>query len=400
MTRSSAAAPHRILVLGAGYAGMAAAIRVAHRTRRLATEVVLVNPSARFAERLRMHQSAAGQELANLRIADLVAGSGIEFIEGWVTALDPGTREVTIGTFLHTTTVGYDTLIYALGSATDTTLVPGIEEHAFTLNGHDASARLAARLADLSAAGSGTVSVSGSGLTGIEVAAEIAEAHPALHVVLLGRETPGSMMGPRARAYLDAALARLGVEVRSGAEVIKVLPDGIELAGGELVPSEAAVWTAGVRVSPLAADAGIATDERGRVLTDPSLRSISHPAIWAVGDAAAVRQAYGVIHGTCQSGIPTGMHAADQIARTLRGRAAKRFRFGYLHQPVSLGRNDGVVQFTRGDDSPRRIYLSGKRAVAYKEFVSSTPPKTYRLSTRFNIPTRMMWMRGARKSAS
>ncbi|MEY9876228.1 NADH dehydrogenase [Streptacidiphilus sp. MAP12-33] len=398
MTRSTASAPHRIVVLGAGYAGMTAALRVARRTRGRDTRVVLVNATARFTERLRLHQTAAGGELTDFRIPELVAGAGVEFVEGWATAIDAERREIALSTAEGGRTVAYDTLVYALGSATDTTTVPGIEEHAFTLNGQDAAERLAARLAELDAAGGGTVTVSGSGLTGVEAAAEIAESHPALRVVLLGREQPGSMTGPKAKAYLDAALARLGVEVRAGVEVAKVLPDGIELAGGELLPSDASVWTAGVRVSPLAAEAGLATDDRGRVLTEPSLRSTSHPEVWAIGDAAAVRQSYGVLHGTCQSGIPTGMHAADQIARTLRGGAAKPFRFGHLHQPVSLGRHDGVIQFTRPDDTPRGACLTGRRAVAYKEFVSSTPPKTYRLLTRFPVPSTMMWTRGGRRN--
>ncbi|SEM46969.1 NAD(P)/FAD-dependent oxidoreductase [Streptacidiphilus jiangxiensis] len=398
MSHSTTTAPHRIVVLGAGYAGMAAAVRVARRTRRLGAEVVLVNPTSRFAERLRMHQTAAGQQPADLRIPELVAGSGVEFVQGWATAIDAERQELTLTAPEGVRTLAYDTLVHALGSATDTDVVPGIEEHAFTLDGQDAAERLAARLAELDAAGGGTVTVSGSGLTGVEAAAEIAESHPALRVVLLGRERPGSMMGPKARAYLDAALVRLGVEVRSGVEVTKVLPDGIELADGELVHSDASLWTAGVRVSRLAAEAGIATDEHGRVLTEPSLRSTSHPAVWAVGDAAAVRQSYGVLHGTCQSGIPTGMHVADQIARVLRGGAPKPFRFGHIHQPVSLGRHDGVIQFTRGDDTPRAFCLTGARAVAYKEFVSGSPAKTYRMSVRFDVPTRMMWARGGRRN--
>ncbi len=105
----------------------------------------------------------------------------------------------------------------------------------------------------------------------------------------------------------------------------------------------------------------------------------------AVGDAAAVRQGWGEIHGTCQSGIPTGAHAADNVARLIAGRAAKPFRFGYIHQPVSLGRHDAVIQFTKPDDSPRRWYLTGKRAVRYKELVTSSPPVTYRLPRRFTL---------------
>ena len=139
------------------------------------------------------------------------------------------------------------------------------------------------------------------------------------------------------------------------------------------------LWTTGVRVSPIAAAAGLDVDDRGRIVTDESLRSVSHPNVYAVGDAAAVRQPYGVVHGTCQSGIPTGVHAAASIARELNGKQPKKFRFGYIHQPVSLGRHDGVIQFTHPDDSPARFYLAGRWAVAYKEAVSSSPWSTFRL---------------------
>jgi NADH dehydrogenase FAD-containing subunit len=134
-----------------------------------------------------------------------------------------------------------------------------------------------------------------------------------------------------------------------------VLPDAIELEGGELVPSDASLWTTGVKVSPLAADSGLAVDDRGR------------------------------IHGTCQSGMPTAVHGADAIWRRLRGRKDKPFRFGYFHQPLSLGRKDGVIQFTKADDTPRRWYITGRWAVMYKELVSGSPVKMFRLSRRMNV---------------
>lgn len=184
-------------------------------------------------------------------------------------------------------------------------------------------------------------------------------------------------MTARAKAYLRAALDRLGVAVRSGVEVVKVLPDAVELAGGENIAADVVVWTSGTRVSPLAAAAGLTVDERGRIVTDAALRSVSHPEVYAIGDAAAIRQGYGVMHGTCQGGMPTGVHAAVSIVRALRGRQPKPFRFGYYHTLVSLGRHDAVVQFTRPDDSPRRIHLTGRMAVRYKETVASSPWPTY-----------------------
>ncbi|MGS2616263.1 NAD(P)/FAD-dependent oxidoreductase [Micromonospora sp. LZ34] len=381
----------RIVVVGAGYAGMLAALGAARRGGGR-VHVTLINPWERFTERLRMHQIATGQQLAEHRIPELLSGTGIAFVQGWATGIDTAARTVTVDDRIA---VDYDTLVYAIGSTTDTARVPGADAHAYTLNSPQRAQRMAEHL---KTADRGTFLVCGGGLTGIEAAAEIAECYPHVTVTLLSRGEPGAMMGARARAYLRASLDRLGVTVRAGVEVTKVLPEGVELAGGEVVPGDGTLWTTGVRVAPLAAEAGIATDETGRIVTDATLRSVSHPEIYAVGDAAAVRQAYGVIHGTCQSGLPTAAHVAENVARQVRGKGLKPFRFGYIHQPVSLGRRDAVIQFTYGDDTPRRWMLTGRAAVLYKETVSSSPIKTYGLAKRIAISARMLSTTGGRRN--
>jgi NADH:quinone reductase (non-electrogenic) len=153
------------------------------------------------------------------------------------------------------------------------------------------------------------------------------------------------------------------------------------------------LWAGGTRVSPLAA--AMTVDDRGRIVTDASLRSVSHPFVYAVGDAAAIRQPYGIMHGTCQSGMPTGVHAALSILRELRGREPRPFRFGYYHTPVSLGRHDGVVQFTHGDDTPRRFCLTGRLAARYKEIVTASPWPTYRRMRRLPASA-AFWPHGKR----
>ncbi|TDV53555.1 NAD(P)/FAD-dependent oxidoreductase [Actinophytocola oryzae] len=376
---------HRIVVVGAGYAGMATAVSLVGRTRgRDDVAVTVVNGSELFTERLRLHQLASGQELARLRIPELLPD--VEFVLGWVTGIDPDARTVRVD---DTRVLEYDTLVYALGGVADTGAVPGADDHAHTLDStHDAEL-LAHRLATVD---TGTVAVCGGGLTGVEAAAEIAERHPGLDVVLIGREEPGATMGARARAYTQATLARLGVRTRLG-DVVKVLPDGVTLAGGETVEADVVLWTSGVRVSVLAK--GIAVDGRGRIVTDATLRSVSHPNVYAVGDSAAIEQGFGVLHGTCQSGMPTGVHAAVSIVRELKGKAPKPFRFGYYHMPVSLGRHDAVVQFTRPDSSPRRFTLTGRRAVWYKETVSAAPWPTYGRMRKYPA-TGSFWPRGGR----
>nr|NEW30672.1 FAD-dependent oxidoreductase [Nocardia cyriacigeorgica] len=96
-----------------------------------------------------------------------------------------------------------------------------------------------------------------------------------------------------------------------------------------------------------------------------------------------IEQGYGLMHGTCQSGMPTGVHAAVSLHRELKGKQPKSFRFGYYHTPVSVGRNDAVVQFTKPDGSPRHWYLTGNRATWYKETVNAAPWPTFLRMTRF-----------------
>lgn len=367
---------NEIVILGGGYTGMAAAVSLAGRLkRRDDVHVTLVNPETRFTERLRLHQTASGQQLADLQIPDRLAGTGVDFVQGWVTAIDTDGHTVQIDDAYP---LRYDRLIYALGSVADTQSVPGVDEFAYTLDTAQDAQVFADRLDQLSQSVA-TVVVAGGGLTGVESAAEIAEQHPQLQVLLVSRDVPGSMMGDKARARLHRGLDRLGVRVRDGAGIVKVMPDGVALDNGEVIDAHAVLWTTGVRVSPLAAAAGLRVDERGRIVTDGTLRSISHPDVYAIGDAAAIRQRYGVLHGTCQSGIPTALYAARALAFELKGKSPKEFRFGYIHQPVSIGRRDGVIQFTHADDTPGRFYLAGRWAAAYKETVSSSPWPTYRL---------------------
>ena len=382
---------NEIVVLGAGYAGTMTAVSLAGRTRgRTDVHITLVNPSERFTERLRLHQVAAGEKLDDLRLPALLEGTGVDLVLGWVTGIDVNARTVRID---DQRVLSFDTLVYALGGVAGTAAVPGADDHAYTLNSADDAKLLARRLAGMD---DNRVVICGSGLTGVEAAAEIAEQHPDLRVTLLGRQEPGIELGPKARAYLQKSLGRLGVEWRSGADIIKILPDGVELAGGEVVEAGAVLWCSGVRVSPLASAAGLQTDDQGRIVTDDTLRSVSHPFVYAVGDAAAIKQAYGTMHGTCQSGMPTGVHAAKSIVRSLDGLPPQPFRFGYLHVPVSLGRHDGVIQFTHPDHRPGGLYLTGRRATWYKETVSSAPWPSFVRVGKTPALGEFAWRRGGR----
>jgi NADH:ubiquinone reductase (H+-translocating) len=195
----------RIVVVGAGYAGLAAAKLAARWT---GAEVTLVNAGDRFVERVRLHQLAAGQPLRDLPLAGLLRGTGVRLVVDRVTGIDAATRTVRLGG----RELGYDRLVYAAGSQADLDSVPGAARYAYPLASYPEASRLRAHLAD---SGDGeTVAVVGGGLTGIEAAAELAETLPRLKVRLVTGGVLGEALSLRGRRYLWRTFERLGVDVR------------------------------------------------------------------------------------------------------------------------------------------------------------------------------------------
>jgi NADH dehydrogenase FAD-containing subunit len=342
----------RIVVLGAGYSGLASAKLAAKWT---SAHVTLVNANDRFVERVRLHQFAAGQRLRELPLADLVRGTGVELVVDRVTSIDADARIVHAGQ-----EIPYDVLIYALGSQADLDSVPGVRQHAYTVATFDEAVRLRKSL-------SGRVAVVGGGLTGIEAASELAGNFP---VRLVTSGPLGRGLSSRGQEYLRKTFARLGVSVLENASVASVDPAGLTLSGGSRVDADTVVWTAGFRVSDLARSAGFAVDANGRLEVDLTFRSTSHPEVYGVGDAAAIRRSDGTeLRMACATGIPSAQQAVRGLVATLSGKTPKPLRFKYFNQCISLGRTDGLIQFVHQDDSPRPAILTGRAAALYKEAI-------------------------------
>ncbi|MEG9517458.1 FAD-dependent oxidoreductase [Saccharopolyspora indica] len=350
----------RIVVVGAGYTGLAAAKLAARWT---GARVTLINATDRFVERVRLHELVAGRRLRDLPLSDLLKGTGVELVVDRVTDIDAQARTLQLANSARE--VGYDHLIYAVGSVAAVTSVPGAAEHAFSLASNDDALRLRQRLAE-----SEVVAVVGGGLTGIEAAAELAEANPALKVRLIDKGELGAGLSQRGKKHLRRTFARLGVELRENAGVSEVRPDGLVLADGAHVAADTVVWTVGFRVPDLAERAGFAVDGSGRVIVDEEFRSISHPEVTAIGDAAAGRMRTGQeLRMACATGLPSSQHAVRALADRLTGRQPRPLRFRYLNQCISLGRKDALVQFVHRDDTPREAVLTGRKAALYKEAI-------------------------------
>jgi NADH:ubiquinone reductase (H+-translocating) len=351
--------PH-IVVLGAGYAGLIAAKLAAKRT---GATVTLVNERDRFVERVRNHQLATGQRLRDLPLHDLLKGTGIRLAVDRVTRIDTEQRHVELAR--GTEPISYDLLVYALGSQADLDAVPGAAEHADTVATPEQAARLRDRLRTAS-----TVAVVGGGLTGIETATELAETYPDRTVRLATSGALGEKLSEPGRQHLHRAFDRLGIQLWEHAHAAKVAADGVLLEDGEHVDADVVVWTAGFRVPPLAREAGLAVAGNGRMLVDETLRSVSHPEVYGIGDAAAARDLDGqTLRMACATAQPVAVYAARAIADRLAGRTPKPPRFRYARQCISLGRRDGLIQVVNPDDSPREKVLTGRLAARYKETV-------------------------------
>ena len=278
MTNSSEKAP-RVVVLGAGYAGVTAAEVIASKSD---AAVTLINDHDRFHERMRNHQLATGQRLRDIPLSDLVKRTGIRLVIDRVIHVDLEARQVLLAG--DTVPVVYDTLVYALGSRADLDAVPGVAEHATAVATADQAQRVHER-----AGRAGTIAVVGGGLTGIETVTELAETYPDRPVFLVAGGMPGAMLNEGGRRHLHRTFDCLGIQVLTDAVVAKVARDGLLLENGDHLDADAVVWAAGFKVPPLAREAGLAVDDRGRMLVDPTLRSVSHPDVYGVGDAAAAR---------------------------------------------------------------------------------------------------------------
>ncbi|WP_405795963.1 NAD(P)/FAD-dependent oxidoreductase [Streptomyces sp. NBC_01506] len=336
-------------MVGAGYSGLMSALRVAPYAH-----VTLVDPADRFTERMRLHEHAAGRPDVTRALDPFLRSTGITHVVSRAAAIDPEAREVRTD---DGRVLPYHRLVHALGSRTRT-IEPGDRDRAYTV---ESSAELHKRLRN----GSGALTVVGGGLTGIELATELAESYPLWRVRLLTEGAVGSGLSKKGRAHVLAVLAARGVRVEEGRRV----------ARPEDVDADVVVWAASMTPNTeMARAAGIATGAGGRVEVDAALRSVSHPDVYAVGDSAAAHStAAGSLRMGCVAALPCGSHVGTSIIRELRGEEPKPLSFSYAVQCLSLGRRDGLVQFVRADDSPREHVVTGRTAARMKEIAIRGP---------------------------
>ncbi len=361
----------QVVIIGAGYAGMIAAMRLAGKTRKQQVEITLINPSELFVERIRLHQVAAGQTLRQRSIPHLLRGTKISFVQGFVDAINTTQHMISVNTAESTQQIPYDYLVYTAGSMIDMTSIPGIHEHAYTLgvNG-DRSAKALRDQLPIIAAKHGRLVIVGGGLTGIEAATELAEAYPDLCVSLVTSGGFGAELSQKGRAHLHNVFTQMKIKVMDNVQVKRMESNALMLQNGTAIRFDLCLWTAGLAIPTLARESGLAVNERGQALIDPFMRSVSHPEIYAAGDAAYPVQVPGApIRMACATAEPMAAHAVDNLVAHLHGGEQKPFHFAYAFRCISLGRHNGLIQSVAHDDTPRERIFTGFAAAQFKETI-------------------------------
>lgn len=346
-----------VVVIGGGYAGVLAANRL---TQRDDVTVTLINPRPRFVERIRLHQLVAGSYDATTDLRH-VLNRQVRLRVDTVQRIHADERGLALAAG---DPVGYDYLIYAVGSGSADPGVPGAAEFTYPVASLEEAQRLQAAV---NATPHTPVTVVGAGPTGIEVAAELAE--QGRHVTLVCGGVLGPYLHPRVRRSVAGRLAGLGVTVRDGggSTVTAVTRDAVRLRDGRELPNGVTIWAAGFGVPDLAARSGLTTDPQGRLLTDETLTSVDSERIVAAGDSAAPSGL--PFRMSCQAAVQLGLQAGRTVLDRIAGERPRELQVGFVGQCLSLGRRAGLVQFASRDDTAGRYYLGGRTAAKVKEIV-------------------------------
>jgi NADH dehydrogenase FAD-containing subunit len=300
-------------------------------------------------------------------------------------SLDPSARVVGLETVGGSTRLRFDHCILALGSRVDDRAV-NADDHPDAPVVRLESPTEAHLIHDvLTGRPNANVLIVGGGLTGVEVACEIAEAFPGAQVTLASGSpwrqdaAPGGFHRA-AIQHLSHTLQRLGVISRAG-RVLDCRNGVANIADGSSIPYDLCVWTAGFAPNELAQASGVAVNDHRQVAVDHALRSVSHPHILAIGDlASAQTPASGPCRMGCATALPMGAAAARTVAALLAGYEPPSFEFDYLFRCVSLGRADGLIQFVDSRDRPKRLVWTGRKAAIWKDYICRTTLATIGVS--------------------
>jgi len=371
----------RIVVLGAGFAGLWAAIGAARKREEIgarAAELEILVIDRNPYHNIRVRNYEVDLSAAAIPLDKLLDPVGVTHVLAEVGSIDLAKQQVAVAGSNGREMLAYDRLVLALGSELVRPAIPGLAEHAFDVDTYEAALKLDAHLAELGrpepSDARSTVIVVGAGFTGIEVAAEMPARLDRAGVtgkrrIILVDPNPvaGASIGAHGAPVVSEALQALGVETRCGVRVNEVDGTGATLSSGEFIATRTVVWCAGMRASPLAATLPGERDASGRLVVDEFMRVKGLASIFAAGDVA-----HGVLDGahatvmSCQFARPMGRYAGHNVVADLFGEPMLPLTIDWYVTVLDLGAWGAL--YTTGWD--RNVRATGAAAKLTKQTIN------------------------------
>jgi len=390
---------HRIVVVGGGAGGLELATKLGDRLgKRNKAHVTLVERARTHFWKPHLHELAAGSMDIGVYETNYLAQSYWHYFRyriGEMIGLDRARRRVVVAPFIDEEgdqvtplrEFSYDTLVMAVGSLTNDFGTPGAKEYAISLETPVQAERFHRRLVNAyirahAQAGSLRpeqlqVAIIGAGATGVELAAELHNTTRTLVSYGLDRIDPEKDMKlilveaadrilpalpPRLSDAAARLLAKLNVNVRTSARVAEVLPDGVRLATGDIVPAELVVWAAGVKAPDFLKDlGGLETNRINQLVVLPTLQTTRDENVFAIGDCAAcpwLGKEGAQVPPRAQSAHQQASHMVKQIEARLRRKPLALWRYRDFGSLVSLGEYS-VVGNLMGSLTGSNLWIEG-----------------------------------------
>ncbi|UNI17035.1 hypothetical protein JDV02_003414 [Purpureocillium takamizusanense] len=377
-----------LVIVGAGFAGLWSAMAARrlidlHKalSRERSIQVTVVAPEPELILRPRLYEANVASMRASL--VELFEATDVVFVAARVGVIRPQDGEVdAVDSTGADITIPYDRLILAPGSRLARPNIPGLREHAFSIDQIKEAVHLEDHLRSLSklpsTASRDTIVVCGGGFTGIELAAELPDRLAQIfgkdgnfRVVIVDRaDVIGPELGDNPRPIIASALDELGVEMKLGSAVASIDASGVTLSSGERIDTLTAVWTAGMEANPLVKQLAAQRDGMGRVQVDRDLRIPTLPNVFVTGDAASVVTKEGghLALQSCQHALRLGRAAGHNAAADLlgiEGRPYEQLNYGTC---LDLGGWGSLIT----DGWERTVHQSGAGAKPIKQFINQT----------------------------
>ena len=337
---------HRIVIVGGGAGGLGLATRLGKTLgRKGSAEITLVDANLTHIWKPLLHEVAAGSLNSSEDELNYVAQAKwnhFQFQLGRMSGLDRATKQIQLAAtldeegreLLPARTLGYDTLVIAVGSNTNDFGTLGAAQHCLFLDTRKQAERfhqqllnhyLRAHAGDV-AKEKISVAIVGAGATGVELAAELHHAAHELAAYGLDRIKPEDMhitiieAGPRVLPALPErigvpvhkTLEKLGVKVMTNAAVSEVSADSLKTASGDVIEASLKVWAAGIRAPAFLKNIdGLETNRINQLVVRPTLQTTLDDDIFAFGDCAACPQP------DSDRNVPPRAQAAHQQASML-----------------------------------------------------------------------------------